>query len=255
MLKHLFTITMVLLCHTLSAQQHKEKRSGVFYFSFGSHRAFYTPGDIRFVSNAKPSFDFTLENVKGRDDGGIRWKTSPQYSYNIGYYSRTGNFGIEYQFDHVKYTMVQGQVARMKGIIGENHYDTDTVLHRDFVKLEHTDGANYAMLNFVKWKNLATGKKQHRSLDLVLKAGGGIVVPKTNSIIMGKHNDDRYAISGFVLGVEPGIRYNFLKNFFAFAGFKGAYANYSHFRIADGYGSQQWFSMQFNLMLGVQVGR
>jgi hypothetical protein len=239
----------------VSAQQKHPVKKGMFYFSAGSHRAFYSPSTIRLVSNGDPSFDFTLEKLKARDDQGIKFHTSPQYSYNLGYYSFKKNIGIEYQFDHVKYIVIQGQVARLKGHIEEEHYNADTVIHSGFVQLEHTDGANYAMLNLVKWKNLSTSKNQKRSLDLFLKAGGGIVIPKTNSTIMGKHYDNQYAISGYVIGVEPGIRYNFLKNFFASASIKGAYANYNKFRIADGSGSQQWFSAQFNLMVGVQVSR
>jgi hypothetical protein len=228
-------------------------KKGMFYFGFGSHRAFYSPSTVRFVSQAGPSFDFTLEHLKARDDGGVKFHTSPQYSYNIGYYSYKRRFGIEYQFDHVKYTMVQGQVARMRGHIGEVEFNTDTIVHAGLVKLEHTDGANYAMLNFVKWKNILASKDMERSLDFFIKAGAGLVIPKTNSTILGKHYDDQYAISGYVAGVEPGLRYNFLKNFFVSASFKGAFANYRKFRIAEGYGSQSWFSAQFNLMAGIQL--
>lgn len=237
----------------LYAQSITSGKKGLFYFSLGSHRAFYSPSTVRFVSNSGQSFDFTLEKLKGRDDQGIKFQTSPQYSYNVGYYSLKKNAGIEFQFDHVKYIIRQGQVAKLKGHIGGENFYTDTVVHAGFVKLEHTDGGNYAMINLVKWKNLSTSNNGKHSLDLLFKTGGGIVVPKTNSTIMGKHNDDRYAISGYVIGVEPGIRYNFLKNFFALASVKGAYANFTKFRIADGYGKQKWFSLQFNLMAGIQV--
>ena len=243
---------MMLSVLYVSAQK-QEERKGMFYFSAGTHRAFYTPSTVRLVSDVAPSFDFTLEKLRAKDDQGFKITASPQYTYNAGYYSFQKNAGIEFQFDHVKYKIREGQVSRLRGEINKKIFDLDTVVHADFVQLEHTDGANYAMINLVKWKQLTIDKKNAHSLNLFLKAGGGLVIPKTNSTIMGKHNDDRYAVSGYVIGVEPGLRYNFLKNFFASASVKGAYANYQKFRIADGFGSQQWFSVQFNLMIGVQV--
>jgi hypothetical protein len=69
---------------------------------------------------------------------------------------------------------------------------------------------------------------------------------------MGNHRDDKYHISGFVVGVESGLRFNFLKHMFITGTFKGAYANYMDILIAGGRGDQQWFSGQFNYLLGVQ---
>jgi hypothetical protein len=254
MMKQFFTILFLGFVQMAFSQQSKSKadKPGMLYFSLGSHRAFYTPSTTRFVSKSR-DFDFTLEKLRGSDDGGVKLRSSPQYSYNFGYYSFKHNLGIEYQFDHVKYIMRPNQVARLKGQINEEQFDRDTLVHKDFVQLEHTDGANYAMINLVKWKNLAKSRNQKRSLDLIMKAGAGIVVPKTNTTIMGEHYDDRYAVSGYVIGIEPGLRYNFLKNAFLSGTFKGAYANYTHFRIAEGWGKQKWFSAQFNLMLGVQL--
>ena len=254
MIRHLSAVFMCLLLMGIANAQQGEQtktKKGMAYFSIGTHRAFYTPSTIRFIRNSKPGFDFTLSKLKARDEQGFT--TSPQYSYNLGYFSFKKNWGIEFQFDHIKYIVRQNQVAHLKGHIEGNEYDKDTLVHPGFIQFEHTDGGNYAMLNLVKWKNLSVSKDHKRSLDLFLKAGGGIVIPKTNSTIMGVHHDDEYAISGYVIGVEPGIRYNFLENFFTTASIKGAYANYNHFRIAYGYGRQKWFSAQINLMLGVQL--
>ncbi len=251
MIKHFITgILSVMLAINIQAQS--PKKDGIFYLSFGTHRAFFSNSDIRLVRNAPPAFDFTIYKVKAHDD--LALGTAPQYSYNIGYYSYRKKIGIEYHFDHLKYKVQQNQAVRVKGYIGTQELDKDTVLGRDFVKLEHTDGANYAMINIVKFFTLTQSKDGINKLDLFVKVGGGVVVPKTNSIILGVHNDDRYAFSGYVAGLEPGVRYNFLKNFFAQASFKGAYANYNHFRIAYGYGKQQWYSAQVNIMAGIQIG-
>jgi hypothetical protein len=225
---------------------------GIIYFAIGTQRIFYSPSDIHLMRANDPSFNFSLYGVKAKDEGGFKWDTAPQFSYTVGYYFVNKNFGIEYQYDHIKYFVTQNQVVHLKGTINGKAFDQDTVLIKDFFQLEHSDGANYAMLNFVKWFPLHAIKSTKWSLDILAKAGAGVVNPKTNSTIMGHHRDDRYHISGYVTGVEGGLRLRFLKHVFATGTFKGTYANYNDFLIAGGRGSQQWFAAQFNYLLGAQ---
>lgn len=227
-------------------------KKGLLYFALGSQRIFYTPSDIRFRGTTNHAFDFILYKAKAKDEGGLKWDTAPQFSYTVGYYFKNKNFGIEYQYDHIKYFLTQNQVVHMKGTIDGHQYDQDTTLVKDFIQLEHSDGANYAMLNFVKWFPIKAFKNKTLALDLLAKAGAGVVNPKTNSTVMGNHRDDRYHISGYVVGFESGIRFNFLKYIFVTGTFKGTYANYNHFLILGGYGSQKWYAGQFNYMLGAQ---
>jgi hypothetical protein len=231
------------------------KDRSVIYFSAGTERIFYTPSTIHFKSDkGQPSFDFSLKKAKAHDDGGLSFTDdAPQYSYNFGYYSPKKKFGIEFQFDHVKYIMHSNQNLHIKGSINGRSLDKDTLVSPDFVQFEHTDGANYSMLSFVKWKTLAESRNQKSFLNLIMKAGAGPLIPKTNSTIMGVHYDDEYAVSGYVIGLESGLRYNVLKYLFATASFKAAYANYTHFVIANGHGHQQWVSGQFDLMVGIQM--
>lgn len=63
-------------------------------------------------------------------------------------------------------------------------------------------------------------------MQLLLKAGAGPVIPKTNSTIMGKHRDDKYKISGFVVALEGGLLYDVSGLLFVEANVKGAYADY-----------------------------
>ena len=235
--------------------QEREKihtQKGIIYFAIGTQRIFYTPGNIHLRRGGNPSFDFTLYDVKAKDEGGFKWQTAPQFSYTIGYYWVKKKFGLEYQYDHIKYFVTPNQVVHMKGTINGKSYDQDTALVKDFFQLEHSDGANYAMVNFVKWFPTHVFKNEKLSLDILAKAGAGLVNPKTNSTIMGYHRDDRYHISGYVTGLEGGIRFRFLKHVFVTGTFKGTYANYSHFLIAGGWGSQKWFAGQFNYLLGAQ---
>ena len=242
-------------CTVLFAQQptraRKEKK-GTFYLALGSHRIFYTPSTIHLKSGAHPSSEFTLERVRARDEGGLRFKTAPEFSYTVGYYFNRKKFGIEYQYNHIKYFIRERQVVRLRGTIDGRQYDTDTLINPDLIMLEHSDGGNYAMVNLVKWVPLVKGKSGQPFIDLLLKAGAGVVNPKTNSTILGNHRDDKYHISGYVMGLESGVRVHFLRHFFATGSFKGAYAHYNSFLIAGGRGNQKWFSGQFTYMLGGQ---
>jgi hypothetical protein len=203
------------------------------------------------IRSSDSFFDFTLIKVKGQDEGGLKFDEAPQFSYTIGYYFTNGKLGIEYQYDHIKYFVRQNQVVRVKGTIGSEQLDQDTLINPDFFQLEHSDGGNYAMINLVKWISITRSTKT-MTLDLMLKAGIGLVNPKTNSTVLGNHRDDKYHISGFVVGLESGLRLHIGKYFFATGSFKGAWANYNHFLIWNGYGKQQWFSGQFNYLVGCQ---
>jgi hypothetical protein len=235
-------------------QGRSQTKQRAFYFAIGTNLSYYSKSDIRLKSSAQPAFDFMLFNVRGKDDGRLDFSHgAPQYSYVLGYYNYKKKWGIEYNFDHIKYYVLQLQRVHMQGVINDHTYDTDTLINPDFVYLEHSDGANYALLKFIKWKPLLQDKSGVNVLNLVFKAGAGPVIPKTNTTIMGKHRDDRYKLAGYVVALEGGLRYNFSKLFFAEANAKGAYADYNHFLIADGWGSQRWEGFHFGLLLGVCV--
>lgn len=228
-----------------------ENKSGVLYFAFGSHDAYYTKSDIHFKSDA---FDFTLKKVKAVDDEFLKATGgAAQYDYQVGYYFKNKKFGIEYNFDHVKYFARHDQTVRTVGTVNGQKIDEDLPITTYVQNFEHSNGGNYVLLNFVKWKNLAESKNEKSVLDLLLKAGGGIVLPKTNSEILHNHRDDKYKIAGYVFALEGGLRYVFFKNFFIEPSAKGAFANYTHFLIANGRGNQHWFSAQFLIMAGAQI--
>ena len=254
-MRSVLLLVAMIICFGIGAQEKQSlKDRPLIYFSMGTQRVAYTPSAIHFVSEkGQPSFDFTIEKAKAHDMGGLNFSDdAPQYSYNFGFYSPRKKWGLEFQFDHLKYIMRSNQTVRLKGNINGQQYDKDSLVTPDFIQFEHTDGNNYAMINFVKQKTLAASKNQKHFLDLIMKAGAGPVIPKTNSTIMGTKYDDRYAVSGYVIGLESGLRYNLFRYAFVTASFKGAYANYSHFIIANGHGDQQFVSGQFNIMAGIQ---
>jgi hypothetical protein len=235
------------------SQPHKQS-NGTFYLGFGPNFSYFSQSDIHLKRSTSPEFDFALYNVRGKDDGGINFRNgAPQYSYAVGFYDKRKKWGIELSFDHIKYYILQNQRVHMEGSINNEHFDVDTLLVPSFVKLEHTDGANYLLLKLVKRIRLNMAAKNDGKLNAVFKAAIGPVIPKTNSTIMGNHRDDRYNVAGYVFALESGVRYSFARFLFIEGGAKGAYANYKHFLIAGGTGSQQWLGLHLHLLLGVEI--
>lgn len=249
-----FGILFLVVGISVNAQKTKtQTKSGIFYFALGSHVADYSNSDIHLKSNGQPSFDFVLKNVEATDDEFLKSTGGAmQYDYQVGYYFKKKNFGIEYNFDHVKYFAKHDQSVRTTGTVNGQKIDETLPITTYVQNFEHSNGGNYILLNFVKWKDLVMSKDQKRVLNLMYKAGGGIVLPKTNSTIMNNHRDDTYNVAGYVFALEGGLRYNFLKNVFVESSLKGAFANYTHILIANGSGHQHWFSGQFLIMAGFQ---
>lgn len=230
---------------------------GSFYFSYGAHRIFYTRSTIHFKDNETANYDFSLINAKGVDDKNLWYSkdhTAPQFSIRVGYYfNNSSDLGIELNYDHAKYILQQGQKVRVQGTINGVRYNQDTILSPNFVKYEHTDGANFYMVNLLKRMNFLQSKNEKHWLSLVVKPGIGFVLPRTNSRVVGLHRDDSYHVAGYIAGMESGLRYDFLKNFFAELTLKGAYANYNDVLLyKNGRASQDWWSLQTILVAGVQ---
>lgn len=261
LIKYLVLVLVLICSHPATAQVNtvaKDKsKPASFYFAFGSNLSFYSKSDITFKSAASPSYNFTLMKVRAKDDQGLKFNNggAPQYSYQLGFYNNKKNWGIEFNFDHIKYIVRQYQQVQMVGDINGKSYNTDTLITPDFISFEHTDGANYALLKWVNRIQLIGDNNQREFLSLLLKAGAGPVIPKTNSTVMGKQKDDFYKVSGYVVALEAGLKYTFSKLLFAEANVKGAYADYRRFMIADGTGSQRWFGLHVSLLLGVELGR
>lgn len=236
----------------------KKSSKGSLYFTFGWHRIYYTNSTIHFRDNQTANFDFYLIKAKAIDDNDLnigQHIDAPQFSVRIGYFfNHSSHTGIELNYDHAKYILKPWQLVHLRGIINGKSYDTDTLLNPNFVSYEHTDGANYYMLNFIKKKDLLQSKNRQHELSLVVKPGAGIVIPRTESSIMGRHTNNRYHISGYLAGLESGLRYEFFKNFLAELTLKGVYANYNDVLLyGKGRASQHWWSFQWIFVIGYQL--
>lgn len=241
---------------------------GTFYISWGYNKDYYTPSNIHFynaVAQTYPNaglvkaYDFTLQKIKAADrpqfdELFIRSLSIPQYSYRAGYYfNDKHNLGIEVNFDHSKYVMLNEQRAHLKGTINGKYYDVDTLISTRMLKFEHTNGANFLMLNFLKRQTLLKSANEKQWLSLVIKAGGGIVIPKTDVTLWGERLDNKFHIAGYVTGIDIGLRYDFYKHFFLEASGKGVFANYLDvLTVGNGQANHYFFAYEWLAAVGLQ---
>ena len=261
-MRFFFASFFALLIAVPAVAQEQAPASGrlqkTLYASIGFHRVFFTRSDIHFKDNTSSNYNFTLHKVKARDDNQFKLGQgfdAPQYSYRIGYiFNPEKGLGVEFSFDHAKYIAVPGQKLRISGQIFGNKVSGDTFLTKDFIEYEHTDGANYYMISLVKHKQLLQSPNGKHRLALVVKPGAGIVLPRSDTWMMGMPRNDKYHLAGYIIGIDGGLRYHFLRHFFAESSIKLAYANYRDVLLyKDGRAQQQWGSLQVLLMIGFQL--
>lgn len=248
-----------------------KKGKGSFYFSWGYNRDWYSKSDLHFKNTSGDynattgnydSYDFTIYDVKAKDRPGFRDilrtdLTIPQYVYRLGYYfNNKRDLGIEINFDHAKYVMVGWQTLRVKGTIHGQQIDKDTLVSPDsFLHFEHSDGANFLMLNAMKRQRLLVSKNKKLWLSGVIKAGAGAVIPRTDVTLFGQRLNNRFHVAGYIAGVETGIRIDAYKHFFLEYTAKGAYANYMNVLvIGAGKAHHHFWVFENILTLGLQFG-
>lgn len=241
-----------------------KKGKGSLYISWGYNRDWYSRSDLHFKNSGTDDYDFTLYGVKAEDRPGFRWIprnairgdfTRPQYSARLGYYfPKKPNMGVEINFDHSKYVMISDQTVHITGQIHEKSLDRDTVLSAGFLKFEHTNGANFLMVNFVERKNLFHSQNGKHWLSLVIKTGGGLVIPKTDVTLFGKQLDNCFHTAGWLAGVDTGLRYDF-RHFFTEFTAKGVFADYRNVLvIGTGRVNHHFGAFETILTAGYQLG-
>ena len=242
---------------------------GTFYFSWGYNRDFFSKSDIHFTNNTTEydgqkstpkSYDFTVYDAKAHDRPGFKDilrtdLTIPQYVYRLGYFfNDKKNFGIEINFDHVKYIMDDYQTLRVKGTIHGQTIDQDTLIDpQTFLHFEHSDGANFLMLNFVKRQRLLVSKNKKHWLSGIVKVGAGPVIPRTDVILFGEPLNNKFHVAGYCMGVETGLRYDVYKYIYLEYTAKGAWANYTDVLVlGEGKAKHHFWTFENILVLGLQ---
>lgn len=223
---------MLILCtsHILVAQNDaipptKKVKKRTFYGTWGYNRYVYSKSNIHFENKGTPgdpdpthqSYNFTIYNAKSHDSPDFNHIASslndvvnitiPQFSFRIGVYlNNKKDEGWEINYDHSKYVVTDGQTLRIKGTINGVAVDKDSTFERKYFHFEHTDGANFWLINYLKRYKFYTSKDGKSNIGLTLKPGLGIVYPRTDVTLFGRRLNNQWHIAGFMAGFEAGVR-------------------------------------------------
>jgi hypothetical protein len=261
----LSTLLMAGFICQFSAQSDPGKK---FYVTWGYTRAKYSKSNLHFVNHTNAynpvtgrydDYDFTLYDVQASDRPDFdKLKdviniTVPQYVFRIGM-STGRHTGFELNYDHTKYIVNDHQRVKIEGEFNDLWVKGDTTIDPEkFLHFEHSDGANFWMINYVRTSDLI--KKKNLNVSLVLKPGAGAVIPRTDVTLFGQRLNNNWKVAGYIVGVETGVRIEFLRNgFFEFVG-KTAYANYVNaFVLGKGHGkvNHQFVSGQLTATMGLR---
>ncbi len=230
-----------LFSSNIQAQLFRKLSLSGIYLQWGYNREWYSKSDIH-LSNGS-AYDFTLKDVTAKDkpDFDAIFNAPldisiPQYNYRIGFYlNPSHSHAIELNFDHTKYVVTDYQTYHMSGRIGDQYINADTTFDPSFFHFEHTDGANFAQLNYVAKERLLTTRKTHRELiSLVYKLGAGLVIPRTDVTYNGRRINNKFHVAGYIISAEAGVRVYPLKRFFLEGTAKAGFANYVNSLASEG---------------------
>ncbi len=265
-MKYVSSLSVLLLMATINAfSQSLENVSspgqkGAFYLTWGYHRNQYSRSTLHFKDVDTDDYDFILYNAKAKDQPDMHNLlktplTVPQYVLRVGYFfNKRKDLGIEFSWDHLKYVVRDNQVMHLKGTIREEYYDKDTLVTPGFVHYEHTNGNNYAMLSLVKRYSLFKTAKDDYKLSAVVTGGAGLLIPKTDSYILGNHNDGPFRYAGVVFGASAGLRYNIIKYLYLEGSVKGAFADYLNDKLYEqGRAHHYFYSLQYVWAAGINI--
>lgn len=198
-----------------------------FYAAWGYNRSTFSRSDIHFTGNG---YDFTIKDLKATDrpgnfDPAVYFSISkfsiPQFNFRVGYFLKD-NLSLSIGYDHMKYVVDNSQYAKIYGTIDPsastkfagNYNGEEHLIHQDFVKFEHTDGLNYASIELEYYYNFWETNSNKFSLDFMLGAGAGLLIPKTNALFFNKQGTDAFHIAGGGLSTNIGMRFYFFKHFY-----------------------------------------
>ncbi|NJM79774.1 MAG: hypothetical protein HC854_09410 [Flavobacterium sp.] len=227
-------------------EKYTAHNKGKFYIFWGGNRESFSKSDIHFKGT---DYDFTLYDVEARDKP-KGWHvdyinpgrmTIPQTNFRMGYFIND-HYNISVGVDHMKYVMTQDKRVRYSGYYpnlgsyNENPSADELTLDLDFLEFEHTDGLNYIHTEFSRVDDISkyiglpnTDKFQ---INVTEGLGGGILLPKTNSTLLSKDNNDEFHVAGFGLSAKAGLNITVFKYFFIQAELKGGYINMNDIRTS-----------------------
>jgi len=240
-----------------------------WYFSWGYSRQQYAPSDIH-ISQPSLGNDFTLHQTAASDFPASVQDTihsftefeftNPQENVRIGkFMNPEKTFAIEFSLDHSKYNTDLNQSVRVSGTKAGQPYNQNlTLTEQDFYYALH-NGLNHIMINAVWLHHLYGPENQAGDLQLISRAGAGILLPHADNVIFGNTNEvgpknenvcctskkDWWQINGWTAGVEVGLRYRVYKSIYLELTSKLAYGALRGVPVYQGSADQTiWMSEQ-----------
>ena len=236
----------------LDVKKYTTSNKGKFFISWGGNRESFSKSDIRFQGD---NYDFTIydatavDKPKGWHLDYINPKkiTIPQTNFRIGYYI-SDHYNISLNVDHMKYVMIENQTRVIDGYIDlpnsevgsefNGSYDNEsTFVSEDFLKFEHTNGLNYAYIEFSRIDDISTllglNNTDIFQLNITEGIGGGILYPKTNTTLLNKERYDEFHLSGYGVSLNVGLNFTFFKHFYIQTDLRGGYINMGEIRTTS----------------------
>lgn len=260
-----FSFTVI--CQSEQGETAPSIKTNQLSIYFGWNRATYSNSDIHFKGE---DYDFTILNVTASDRQtpfsfekyfGIQNLTIPQTNLGFSYqYSSKVSFGLN--IDHMKYILDQDQKADIDGTIGEaypnwagTHNNNSSVISEDLLRFEHSDGLNYINLSYTRDRLFS---KKERLMTLQSNYGGsaGILLPKTNSRLLGKDRYDDFHVSGYGFALHTGLQLNIGSVLFLGTNIKAGFINMPDIKttLEDSDSASQHFTyLQGNLVFGIRL--
>lgn len=238
---------LFLLCFSLTVQAQHENRKGSYFVFWGYNRSDYPSSDIRFTGQG---YDFTLDNVVAADaptpfDGFTTYFNPnlfsiPQFNLHAGYFIKD-NLSISLGWDHMKYVMVPDQSSHISGTIsaqvsnpaftinpayvGTYNNTPFTIVSKDFLQYEHTDGFNYAAVELEHYTPLWNPGIGKLALEWMNGVGVGVVVPRSDVRLFTLGRNNFWNLAGAGASLKTGLRLNLTKLLFFETSLKGGYTN------------------------------
>ena len=245
-------------------EKYTAHNKGKFFIYWGGNRETYSKSDIRFTGE---NYDFVIQNAVAHDKPkgyhldyvNPARMTIPQTNFRMGYFI-TDHYNISIGFDHMKYVLNQNQTANVSGYVNlpatdngsiyngsydntpvnfyTNYSDVDTDTPPPFLTFEHTDGLNYihseiTRVDDISSKIFKSWNSDKIQINLTEGLGAGILLPKTNTRLLGKDRYDEFHISGFGISAKAGLNFTFFKHFFIQTEFKGGYIEMNDIRTTQ----------------------
>ncbi|NCP50902.1 MAG: hypothetical protein GW839_01755 [Flavobacteriales bacterium] len=254
------------------SKKYTSTKKGKFFISWGGNRETYSKSDITFKGD---NYNFTIKDASARDKP-KGWHidylnptriTIPQTNVKMGYFI-SDHYAISFGVDHMKYVMNRNKDRIIDGFINLPSEEAGSVYNgtynnelfnvsEDFLKFEHTNGLNFAYLEFARFDDISsifnlpnTDKFQ---VNLTEGLGGGILYPKTNTTLLQKDRYDEFHLAGYGVSINAGLNFTFFKHFFIEGDLKGGYIDMPDIRTTSNSSesaSQHFFYLQRIISFG-----